>query len=179
MVAPAGRRPCPIQQEGEAMDFRSLMPFGRRELAGGDDPFSAMRREMDRLFDEMTRSMSLARPALGLGVMAPRVDVRETETAIEVEAELPGVTEKDVEVQLAEGVLTIKGEKRQEREEKEKGYYLMERSYGSFLRQIPLPVEVDEGKVEASFDKGVLKVVLPRSPTAEAKAKKIAIKGAT
>ena len=111
------------------------------------DPFTQMRREMDRLFDDMTKSMSLARPAMGMGVMAPRVDVRETDKAIEVEAELPGVTEKDVEVQLAEGVLTIRGEKKQEREEKEKGYYLMERSYGSFLRQIPLPVEVDEGKV--------------------------------
>jgi HSP20 family protein len=159
----------------EAMDLRSLVPFGRRELAG-EDPFSAMRREMDRLFDDMTKSMSLARPAMGLGVMAPRVDVRETESAIEIEAELPGVTDKDVEVQLAEGVLTIRGEKKQEREEKEKGFYLMERSYGAFLRQIPLPVEVDEGKVEASFDKGVLKVVLPKSAKAEARTKKIAIK---
>lgn len=160
------------------MDFRSLVPFGRRELAAGEDPFTAMRREMDRLFDEMTKSMSLARPAMGMGVMAPRVDVKETDKAIEIEAELPGVAEKDVEVQLAEGVLTIKGEKKQEREEKEKGYYLMERSYGAFLRQIPLPVEVDEAKVEAKFDKGVLSVVLPKSAKAEAKTKKIEIKGA-
>jgi HSP20 family protein len=160
------------------MDFKSLMPFGRRELTGGEDPFSAMRREMDRLFDDMTKSFSLARPAMGMGVMAPRVDVKETDKAIEIEAELPGVTEKDIEVQLADGILTIRGEKKQEREEKEKGYYLMERSYGSFLRQIPLPVEVDEAKVEASFDKGVLKVVLPKSAKAEAKTKKIAIKGA-
>jgi HSP20 family protein len=137
-----------------------------------------MRREMDRLFDDMTKSFSLARPAMGMGVMAPRVDVKETDKAVEVQAELPGVAEKDVEVQLAEGVLTIRGEKRQEREEKEKGYYLMERSYGSFLRQIPLPVEIDEAKVEAKFDKGVLTVVLPRSAKAEAKTKKIEIKAA-
>jgi HSP20 family protein len=156
------------------MDFKSLMPFGRRELA--EDPFTAMRREMDRMFEEMTKSFSLARPAFGMGLMAPRVDMRETDTAVEIQAELPGVTEKDVEVQLAEGVLTIKGEKKQEREEKEKGYYLMERAYGSFLRQIPIPVEVEEDKVEAKFDKGVLTITLPKKPSAETKAKKIEIK---
>jgi len=156
------------------MDFKSLMPFGRRELA--EDPFTAIRREMDRMFEEMTKSFSLVRPAFGMGLLAPRVDMRETDTAVEVQAELPGVTEKDVEVQLADGVLTIKGEKKQEREEKEKGYYLMERAYGSFLRQIPIPVEVEEDKVEAKFDKGVLTIILPKKPSAEAKAKKIEIK---
>jgi HSP20 family protein len=159
------------------MDMKSLLPFGRRELAAGDDPFTAMRREMDRMFDEMTKSFSLARPAIGLGVMAPRVDLKETDGALEVQAELPGVAEKDIEVQLNDGVLTIKGEKKQEREEKEKGWYLMERSFGSFLRQIPLPVEVDEDKVEAKFDKGVLHITLPKSAKAEAKTKKIAVKG--
>ncbi len=156
------------------MDFKSLMPFARREVA--EDPFTAMRREMDRLFEEMTKSFSLARPAFGMGVMAPRVDMRETDTAIEIQAELPGVTEKDIEVQLADGVLTLKGEKKQEREEKEKGYYLMERAYGSFLRQIPIPVEVEEDKVEAKFDKGVLTITLPKKPEAQTKAKKIEIK---
>jgi HSP20 family protein len=160
------------------MDLKSLMPFGRRDLTTGEDPFTAMRREMDRLFDDMTRSMSLARPAFGMGAMAPRVDVKETDKAIEVHAELPGVADKDVEVQLADGLLTIRGEKRQDREEKEKSYYLMERSYGSFMRQIPLPVEVEEDKVEAKFDKGVLTVVLPKSARAEAKTKKIEIKPA-
>jgi HSP20 family protein len=111
-----------------------------------------------------------------MGLMAPRVDMKETEGAVEIHAELPGVAEKDVEVQLADGILTIKGEKRQEREEKEKGHYLMERSYGSFLRQIPIPVEVEEDKVEARFDKGVLSITLPKRPSAETKAKKIEIK---
>lgn len=158
------------------MDLKSLMPFGRRDVA--EDPFGAMRREMDRMFEEMTKSFSLARPAFGMGPMSPRVDMRETDTAVEIHAELPGVTEKDIEVQLADGVLTIKGEKKQEREEKEKGYYLMERSYGSFLRQIPIPVEVEEDKIEAKFDKGVLSITLPKRPTAETKAKKIEIKAA-
>ena len=157
------------------MDFKSLMPFGRRDV---EDPFTAMRREMDRLFEEMTKSFSLARPAFGMGVMAPRVDMRETDTAIEIQAELPGVTEKDIEVQLADGILTLKGEKKQEREEKEKGYYLMERAYGSFLRQIPIPIEVEEDKVEAKFDKGVLTITLPKKPETQTKAKKIEIKAA-
>ena len=124
----------------------------------------------------MTKSFSLARPAFGMGVMAPRVDVKETDKAVEVHAELPGVDEKDVDVSLAEGVLTIRGEKKQEREEKEKAYYLMKRGYGAFLRQIPLPFEVDEDKVEARFDKGVLTVVLPKSPAAEARTRKIEVK---
>lgn len=158
------------------MTFRSLMPFGRRELGTAEDPFAAMRREMDRLFDEMTRSFGLPHTALGEGVMAPRVDVRETEDAIVVQAELPGVEEGDVEIEFADGVLTLRGEKKQEHEEeeKEKGYYLMERSYGTFLRRIPIPAEVDEEGIRAVFDKGVLTVTLPKKP--EAQPRKIAIK---
>jgi HSP20 family protein len=173
------RRRAAVGQASHGSEvMKSLLPFGRREVAAEGDPFTTMRREMDRWFDEMTRSVSLARPALGMGVMAPRVDVKETERGLEVHAELPGVTEKDVEVQLADGVLTIRGEKKQDREEKEKGWYLMERSYGSFLRQIPLPVEVEEDKVEARFDKGVLTVTLPRSPKSETRTKTIEIKPA-
>jgi HSP20 family protein len=95
-----------------------------------------------------------------------------------VKAELPGVEEKDLDLQLAEGMLTIKGEKKQEREEGEKGkgYYMMERSYGSFFRRIPLPTEVQEDKVEARFKNGVLMVSLPKSPEATAKVKRIEVK---
>lgn len=157
------------------MDFKSLMPFGRGEQ--GEDPFAAMRRELDRAFDTMTRNMSLARPAMGLGPMAPRLDVEDTGGAIEVHAELPGVEEKDIELQFSGGVLTLRGEKRQEREEKEKekGFYLMERAYGSFMRQVPMPVEIDEAKITASFEKGVLTVVLPKSAEAAARTRKIEI----
>jgi HSP20 family protein len=161
------------------MDMRSLLPFGRRDVAAAEDPFTAMRREMERVFEDMTKGMSLTRPAFGLGPMAPRMDVKETDAAIEITAELPGVEEKDVEVELVGDVLTIRGEKRQSREEgeKDKGWYLMERAYGSFLRQVPLPVEVEADKVEARFEKGVLHVTLPKSAPAAARARKIAIKG--
>ena len=153
-------------------DFRLPTLFGRRELA--EDPFAAMRREMDRLFEEMSRAFGLPRTPSGEAVLVPRVDVRETEDAVVVEAELPGVEQKDVEVEFADGVLTIRGEKKQEREERDKGYYLMERSYGSFLRRIPIPTEVEEERIEAKFDKGVLTVTLPKKP--EVQPKKIEVR---
>ncbi len=145
-------------------DFRLPSLFGRREIAAGEDPFTALTREMDRLFEEMTRSFGLPRTAAGEVMLVPRVDVKETDEAVVVQAELPGVAEGDVEVEFTDGVLTIRGEKKQEREEKDKGYYVMERRYGTFLRRIPIPVEVDEERIEARFDRGVLTVTLPKKP---------------
>jgi HSP20 family protein len=107
--------------------------------------------------------------------MAPRVDVSETDTELKIEAELPGIDEKDVEVVLSDGRLTIKGEKKQEKEEKKKDYHLLERSYGSFARSIALPFEADPDQVKASFAKGVLTVTVPKPPEVKAKEKKIAI----
>ncbi|MDQ7249883.1 Hsp20/alpha crystallin family protein [Dongia sedimenti] len=167
------------------MSLKSLMPFARSNVpsrGGYDvDPFTAMRRDMDRFFDDMMKgfgSSSNGLPVAFTGAAAPRIDVKETETGLEVSAELPGVDEKDVEVELQDDVLTIRGEKKIEKEEgdKEKGYHLMERSYGSFARSITLPFEADSEKVSADFSKGVLKVVIPRPATAVAKTKKIEVK---
>ena len=91
-----------------------------------------------------------------------------------MKAELPGIDPKDIDISLNEGVLTIKGEKRQEREEKEEGYHLVERSYGSFTRSIRLPREVQSDKINASYKNGVLRITLPKSE--EAKKKEIKIK---
>ena len=102
--------------------------------------------------------------------------MRENTNAITVEAELPGVDEKDVSVTLANGVLTIKGEKKSEKEEKSDNYYLAERSFGSFERSIRLPDTVDDAKVEAKFDKGVLKVTAAKKPEAVKAERKIEIK---
>ena len=102
--------------------------------------------------------------------IAPAVDVSEKDKEFEIMAELPGLDEKDVEVKLANGNLTIKGEKKEEKEEREKDYYLSERRYGSFVRSFPLPEGVNADKIEASFAKGVLTVKLPK--TAEAQAEK-------
>jgi HSP20 family protein len=108
----------------------------------------------------------------------PELDVRESADAIVVEAELPGVDEKDVTVTLANGILTIKGEKKHEKEEKAGSYHLTERSFGSFERSIRLPDTVDDAKVEARFDKGVLKVTAAKKPEAVKAERKIEIKKA-
>ena len=106
-----------------------------------------------------------------------RVDVVDTEKAYEVTAELPGMDEKNVEVKLANGALTIKGEKKEEKEkEKNKDYHVSERRYGSFQRSFTVPDGVDEDKIEATFKNGVLTVSLPKTAEAQKKEKQIAIK---
>jgi HSP20 family protein len=103
------------------------------------------------------------------------VDVIETEKEINVSAEIPGVESKDIDVSVEDGMLTIKGEKKYEREEKEKGQYRMERSNGSFERAIELPVEVDESKAKAEFKKAVLRLTLPKRPGTPSRRKKIPV----
>jgi HSP20 family protein len=118
----------------------------------------------------------LFRQGHGDGIVIPELDVRENATSIAVEAELPGVEEKDISVTLANGVLTIKGEKKQEKEEKGENFYVSERSYGSFERSLRLPDSVDETKVDAKFENGVLKVTAAKKPEAVKVERKIAIK---
>jgi HSP20 family protein len=142
---------------------------GETSLARPRDIFSAMRDEMDRVFGRFERDWPF--PSLfgregRSAIMVPELDVRENTNSITIEAELPGVEEKDVTVTLANGVLTIKGEKKQEKEEKSESYHLTERSFGSFERSLRLPDTVDDAKVEAHFDKGVLKVTAAKKPEA-------------
>jgi HSP20 family protein len=150
-------------------------------------PFESLRREIDRLFEDFDGGLWPARsrrsffdmaPFSGPARAAPAVDFAETDKGYEVTAELPGMDEKDIEVKFADGVLTIKGEKQDEKEEKKKDYYLHERSYGSFHRALQLPNGIDEDKIEATFKKGVLKVTLPKSAEAQKAEKKIAVKAA-
>jgi HSP20 family protein len=133
-----------------------------------------MRGEMDELF---TRFLGLPAevPTIAPGALwAPRVDVSETDKAFMVKADLPGVEPKDVEVSVRDGVLTLKGEKREQREEKQKNFHRTERFVGRFFRSIPLPAGADEEHVEAITTKGVLTVSIPKMP--EAQPKKIAVK---
>jgi HSP20 family protein len=139
------------------------------------EPFGSLRRDIERLFEDFSRDFGWGPPATAGVGMAPRVDVSETDTEIKIEAELPGVEEKDVELVLSDGRLTIKGEKKQEKEEKKKDYHMVERSYGSFARSIALPFAADPNKVKATFAKGVLSVTVPKPPEVKAKEKKIAI----
>ena len=151
-------------------------------------PFESLRQEMDRVFEDFTRgfgrfplSRSLfdVEPMLryegAVGLSAPAVDVVEKESEFQITAELPGLDEKDIEVNVADDVLSIRGEKKEEREEKAKNYHLSERRYGSFQRTFQLPAGIDAEKIVASFQKGVLTVTLPKTPEAQKKEKKIAI----
>lgn len=151
-------------------------------------PFESLHREIDRLFDDFDgglsqfgRSFFDAAPFWrreSTWAAAPAVDIAETDKAYEITAELPGMDEKSIEVKLADGVLSIKGEKQEEKEEKKKDYYLHERSFGSFQRAFQVPEGVDADKIDASFKKGVLTVTLPKSAEAQKAAKKIAVKAA-
>jgi HSP20 family protein len=150
-------------------------PRGLSTFGGGFDPFS-MLREMDRMFEGVPRAW----PAAGItsaGFLTPKVNIAETEAGLEVTAEFPGIDPKDIDVDVTDGVLTLKAERKSEREEKDekKQYHLVERSYGTFLRRFALPFDVDVAKVDASFDKGVLKILAPRSKDAK-KQSKIEIK---
>ena len=144
------------------------------------DIFGSMRDEMDRMFERFEHGFPRL-PALfgrsnGHEWLVPELDVRDTGKQLSVDVELPGVDEKDVTVTLANGILTIKGEKKTEHEETTGQTYMAERSYGAFERALRLPDSIDEGKLEARFDKGVLKIVAPKRPEALKAEKKIEIK---
>lgn len=151
--------------------------------------WQSLRGDIDRLFDRFDRGFRL--PSLrrmfdfapswdeaSFGVTVPAVDIAEDEKQYKITAELPGLDEKGIEVSLAGDSLVIKGEKRQEKEEKDKNYYLSERSYGSFQRSFPLPNGVDQEKIAASFAKGILTITLPKTAEAQKQAKKIEVKPA-
>ena len=165
-----------------------LFPFG----VGGPgraygDPFMSLHREMNRLFDDAFRGMTpstqggqggqtgqtaqggqdLGQSAYGQAALVPHMDVSETDTELRISAELPGVAEKDVEVTLHEDVLTIRGEKKFERTDERENFHFVERSYGTFQRSLRIPYPVNPDEVQASFDRGVLTVTLPKSQPQE------------
>jgi HSP20 family protein len=151
-------------------------------------PFESLHREIDRLFEDFhpgawhfpfTRrspGAALATPRLRNWQVAPPMDLVEKDGAYEISVELPGIDEKDIEIKLSNGTLTIKGEKSEEKEEQNKEYHLSERSYGSFSRSFRVPESVDANKIDAKFAKGVLMVKLPKTAAAKTAEKKIQIK---
>jgi HSP20 family protein len=152
------------------------------------EPLDTLRRQVDRMFEDFGRGFGLWRPfggslfdmrpswAMEEGpAKSPAVDLVEKDKEYEISAELPGMDASNIEVKLSNGVLTIKGEKQEEKEEKKKDYYLSERRYGSFQRSFQLPEGIDEEKIEANFDKGVLTIKLPKGAEAQKPEKKIAI----
>ncbi len=165
----------------------SKMPASRGEERR--HPLATLRDEMDRLFDDFFSGsplMPLRRRDWGLapwrrlpasyGATLPGVDIADSEKEYRITAELPGVEEKDVDVSLADDVLTIKGEKRHERKEKTEDYVVSERRFGSFERSFTLPLGADAEKIDATFKSGVLTITVPKLPEAQAKRKKISVK---
>jgi HSP20 family protein len=167
------------------MAMRDLIPWNNsrgREVSvrRGDEatPFLTLHREMNRLFDDVFRGFDISPfgsdRSFERAMSWPNLEVNETDKQVNVIAELPGLDEKDVEVELADGALTIRGEKKTETEDKERLF--SERYYGRFERRIPVD-DVERDKVSASFKNGVLTVTLPKSPGAQQKVKRIAING--
>jgi HSP20 family protein len=161
------------------MVIRDLIPRtnrGRDVTVGRgeeNNPFFALHREMNRLFDDVFRGFDLAPSGSERFAMGwPNIEVSETEKDVKVTAELPGLNEKDIQVELANGILSIRGEKKTETEDKDRLFG--ERYYGRFERRIPVE-DVEQDKVAASFKNGVLTVTLPKSPDAQQKVKRIAV----
>lgn len=155
--------------------------------APAQHPFRSLRDQIDRLMDEFDRGLfpsrwmemtPFSKLTSEIRGLVPAVDVIDEEKVYRVTAELPGLTDKDIEVTKDGDLLTIKGEKKEEHEEREKGYFLSERHFGSVERSLRLPEGIDDSKIEAKFENGVLTVTLPKTPEAVSKPKKIAIKAA-
>jgi HSP20 family protein len=140
--------------------------------------FGSLHREIDRLFDDLTRGGFGTLPSPAQTNLMPSIDVTETDKEIEITAELPGLERKDVDISIEDDLLTIRGEKKVEtkEEDKDKNYQVSERSYGVFYRVIPLPPGVDPASIQAVMSKGVLKLTIPKP--AKAQPKKIEVKEA-
>jgi HSP20 family protein len=166
------------------MNMRDLIPWGRSQQTTPSryrdegDPFMTLHREMNRLFDDVFRGFDMA-PFGGVSRMAswPHVEVVDNDKDVRISAELPGLEDKDVEVLIGDGVLTIRGEKKSAIEDKERAF--SERTYGRFERRIPLAWEVEDDKIEASFKNGVLTVTLPKSAESRSEVKRIAVNRAS
>lgn len=148
------------------MNQKSIVPVGTQSVVRSREtnPLSFLQQEIDRLFDGVTRNV----PGFTSSTM-PRMDISETDKAIEITAELPGLEKKDVELNVADNLLTIRGEKKNEREEKNKDYHLVERSYGSFSRSVELPAGVKVEDIAAEIANGVLKVTVQKPAPKQAR----------
>ena len=166
------------------MTIKDLMPWQKRRGSlpvrrEGEHSFLSLQKEMNELFESFFRGWHM--PSFGdLGDwqedFTPHIDVKESEKDIHITAELPGMDENDIDVSLTGDALTLKGEKKEERNEKEKNYWHVERRYGAFHRVLPLPEGIDMEKIDATFKRGVLHISIPKKEQIDSSAKKITIK---
>lgn len=145
----------------------------RTELEPRNSDVWGLQSGINRLFDAFMSPLDTTETK---AVMAPKLDVAELKDKFEIKAELPGMDEKDIDLSVEDGLLTISGEKKEEKEEKDKGYYLKECSFGTFSRSVRLPDNIADDKIEAKFKKGVLTIDLPKKAIAQPKSRKISIK---
>lgn len=163
-------------------------PKGEMAIHAEWEPFRALRSQFDRMLQEFDwpdfrfglprRGVEHLRNWPDLGAAIPPVDLVERNGAYEMQVELPGLTRDQIDIKLADDMMTIKGEKTAEHAEDEEGYHLRERSYGLFQRSFRLPAGVDANKIGAQFENGVLKITLPKSAEAISKERKIEVKAA-
>ena len=160
------------------MNEQTTLPVERRRTEGAAPaPLTRLRDEIDRLFDDFgftlpIRSIFSFQPR---AAVIPAMELAEVDGGYELNVELPGLEEKDIDVEFADGVLSVSGDKREESEKKENGYLMSERRYGSFRRQMTLPTDADPDTIEAKFKQGVLKLTMKKDEQAANRAKKIKI----
>ncbi len=140
------------------------------------DPFRdimTLRDRMNRLFEDLMSTPKLEESEIIQSTWSPAVDIYETENELVLTAELPGIDEKDVEIKIEDNTLTLKGERKFEKETREENYHRIERAYGSFYRSFSLPNYIDQDKISAEFENGLLKIHMPKKP--EGKPRKVKI----
>ena len=178
----APRKKAAAKKAAVKKPAKVLAPIYAEHPEGMFARFAALREEMDHLFAGLSRSFGfpeLRIPTIELparaGIADVRFEVSESDKSVEVTAEVPGLESDDIEITLSEGMLTVKGQKRDTREEKGKDYYVSERRYGSFTRSFRVPESVVEDKISAKFDKGVLNITLPKQARRTRRAKSIKV----
>jgi HSP20 family protein len=165
------------QEKDKNMDVRTFLPsLWDRDRKSPSD-FSSLRKEMDKVFDDFSRSFGMPElfPAPSGFDVVPQLDVQDTEKEVKLGVELPGVEEKDIDISVAGDTITISGEKKSQSETKESGSYRSERAFGSFRRSVTMPFKINADRVEAKFANGVLTVTVPKPAEAVEQTKKIAI----
>jgi HSP20 family protein len=158
------------------VNIGNLIPFGRRSLTSRPDPFEALRREIDALFDRPWGSLFTPSTSMGSGYTGYlSLDVYDKDDELIVKADTPGLDEKDLSINFSNGLLTIQGEKKIEERDQKENYFLMERSYGQFMRSIQLPFQADPKDIKAKLENGVLTITIKKPKEAMDKVSKIKI----
>jgi HSP20 family protein len=171
------------EQSGTSVPIQRSDTVAQYPQGGSGNPIVQLRREIDGLFENAFRGFGISSfrsefftPLSAEGLLKPQVDIGATDKEYSITVEVPGVSEKDVKVEISGNTMTIRGEKKKEKEEKDKNYYRVERSYGSFQRVLSLPEDANQDDVKATFNKGILTVKMPRKALPKSEVKQIEIR---